>query len=970
MEAGVNSIAATRLSEWLRTSTGQELSPTLIFDHPTPRAIAAHLTQLGAVGAATSPHALSDMIQAHVVELQGGEQRVTPQRFDEEPEAPAARKTAKRLSDTQALVLSSSNANTNVWTLPCTAAAVILTPLSVALTIISVHMPIIAGLFIANSLRLPLSSTLATLLVCIAYGRLIRAATLVFLLVPLKWLLVGRLRESSALAIFRWRCGRVIHMQLVPVFEILRGTKMLNALLRLLGARVDWHAVVETTQVHDWDLVHLGRHAILEEDASVSAARLQTDCVVLEQVAINALVAIRAHVPAGCAVDSNVAANTCATPDKAVTINDAQVASRSTAADSVEVIVESPPASVDLAVEEAEATTAVLRAPHRGLLQWCVAISCVGAVECIADVASRVIGLCVFQSLQGEALPSDLMQWIVNVRTGASLAHVFITFLLLRLLLLTLSPLIYVFLFSLLRRAFVRPARDGDISTPTVASIFVEMALRSEQVALVSTVGVITNRPYLLLRALGARVSEQALLWLTMDRPELVSVQGTAWSGGLVVALTRKLTATGPRYRRIEINHASFLANGVVAMPGATIGPQAVIGNRSIASASSLTRGAWIGAPPRLLYRVPESDDVDSMQLDTGDEARPIFGWACLLVLNVCVPAAGFATLGLALERSATGLGLLALLVAPWLSLFWVSLISEYWTLQRSHDVDTVDKVGSWAQQSRDLTETQMILMSAAMETTKGTPLYNSVLRHMGARVGKNVCWLGNHVPEPDLLQIGDGTIIGPGVDVFTHNKEDAGYTYEPISIGKSCVLGERAAVMGHTKMQSDVELLPMAQGLKGSRFVTGLKYGGNPAGLMNAAPKAVPQVRTEANADMPEQPANSPSSATPLSTYLTAAANWAALMRDWFSNHPENYALIAPSTVSASVLSAGEWLENNSESYSRINAPASSSGVRAAYEWLRTWVQRRRWRRANVDGYNLADLTDVVLGDADADCL
>ena len=44
MDAGVDSLAATELSSRLRALSGvASLSPTLVFEHPTPRAIADHL---------------------------------------------------------------------------------------------------------------------------------------------------------------------------------------------------------------------------------------------------------------------------------------------------------------------------------------------------------------------------------------------------------------------------------------------------------------------------------------------------------------------------------------------------------------------------------------------------------------------------------------------------------------------------------------------------------------------------------------------------------------------------------------------------------------------------------------------------------------------------------------------------------------------------------------------------------------
>ena len=56
MEAGVDSVTATHLSSQLEEATGVALSPTLVFEQPTPRAIAAHVTaQLG--GSAPPPTA-------------------------------------------------------------------------------------------------------------------------------------------------------------------------------------------------------------------------------------------------------------------------------------------------------------------------------------------------------------------------------------------------------------------------------------------------------------------------------------------------------------------------------------------------------------------------------------------------------------------------------------------------------------------------------------------------------------------------------------------------------------------------------------------------------------------------------------------------------------------------------------------------------------------------------------------------
>ena len=54
MEAGVDSLAATELSSSLRAATELPLSPTLLFEQPTARAIIGHILELTGRSAASA----------------------------------------------------------------------------------------------------------------------------------------------------------------------------------------------------------------------------------------------------------------------------------------------------------------------------------------------------------------------------------------------------------------------------------------------------------------------------------------------------------------------------------------------------------------------------------------------------------------------------------------------------------------------------------------------------------------------------------------------------------------------------------------------------------------------------------------------------------------------------------------------------------------------------------------------------
>ena len=120
--------------------------------------------------------------------------------------------------------------------------------------------------------------------------------------------------------------------------------------------------------------------------------------------------------------------------------------------------------------------------------------------------------------------------------------------------------------------------------------------------------------------------------------------------------------------------------------------------------------------------------------------------------------------------------------------------------------------------------------LDASCEPLKGSPLYNAIQRLLGARVGEGVCWLSNLCPEPEMLSIGAWALIAPGVDFFTHNFENMRFTYEPVAVGAGCVVGERASLMGHSTLGDGAQLMPMAQGMKGTALAPGRRYTGNPA--------------------------------------------------------------------------------------------------------------------------------------------
>ena len=218
-----------------------------------------------------------------------------------------------------------------------------------------------------------------------------------------------------------------------------------------------------------------------------------------------------------------------------------------------------------------------------------------------------------------------------------------------------------------------------------------------------------------------------------------------------------------------------------------------------------MQNGIWWGNPLHLLKRTANEA---SNEANSGSEVRnsavvmglPVLGailmnallffpWSAVLPVMLCITT----------TPSDTYCWLLLWLTLPWLAVAWWVVAAFLWKLifvgsfLSNFEPATAVASGPLRDRVRELNEVVMFAVNAACEPIKGTPLYNGVLRSFGMRVGRKVCWLGKHCPEPDLLSVGDGTLVAPGVDFFTHNREAVSYVFE---VSSTCQDGHRLRVV------------------------------------------------------------------------------------------------------------------------------------------------------------------------------
>ncbi len=73
----------------------------------------------------------------------------------------------------------------------------------------------------------------------------------------------------------QWSHGHLLHIAQHFILRLLRGTELLNAYLRLLGASIGHNVVIDTMDIHDHDLIVIGDNVTVGPGATISATCFQ-----------------------------------------------------------------------------------------------------------------------------------------------------------------------------------------------------------------------------------------------------------------------------------------------------------------------------------------------------------------------------------------------------------------------------------------------------------------------------------------------------------------------------------------------------------------------------------------------------------------------------------------------------------------------------------------------------------------------
>ncbi|MDJ0859734.1 MAG: AMP-binding protein, partial [Dinoroseobacter sp.] len=135
----------------------------------------------------------------------------------------------------------------------------------------------------------------------------------------------------------------------------------------------------------------------------------------------------------------------------------------------------------------------------------------------------------------------------------------------------------------------------------------------------------------------------------------------------------------------------------------------------------------------------------------------------------------------------------------------------------------------------------RLAMRASPLANFPATPLYNSYLRALGARIGRHAL-VSCPVPgAPDLLEVEDGAVIRSQTLITCCRAVGGAIECGPVHIGRNAYIGSYSVVEPGTRVGDDAELAHASCLRRGDRIPDGQSYHGSPAVLAQTKYRPLP---------------------------------------------------------------------------------------------------------------------------------
>jgi non-ribosomal peptide synthetase-like protein len=294
-------------------------------------------------------------------------------------------------------------------------------------------------------------------------------------------------------------------------------------------------------------------------------------------------------------------------------------------------------------------------------------------------------------------------------------------------------------------------------------------------------------------------------------------------------------------FRHTEIGPRAFVGNAAIVPPGTRMGSESLLGVQTVPPPGGVPEGSsWLGSPAIDLparqgsgdfaetetFRPPRRKVAERLGFEFLRATLPaslLAGTVYLYLLALSVTARGTAT--------AT-----TLLVAPLLGVLTALLLlcavaTMKWLLVGTYRPRVEPLWSRFVRRSELVTGLyEAAAVPGLLFLLAGTPFLPPALRLFGARIGRRTWIATTYLTEFDLVEIGDGAMVGREVSLQTHLFEDRVMKMSTVRVGAGATVGDRAIILYDAELGDGAALCPLSLAMKGEQLPTETQWRGIPA--------------------------------------------------------------------------------------------------------------------------------------------
>jgi len=342
------------------------------------------------------------------------------------------------------------------------------------------------------------------------------------------------------------------------------------------------------------------------------------------------------------------------------------------------------------------------------------------------------------------------------------------------------------------------------------------------------------------LRLLGARVGRDVEASTVLLIPALTTVSDQAFLADDTLIGGYELGGGWLRVERVKVGKRAFVGNSAMTAPGRKVPKRSLVAVLSAAPARSAVRAgeSWLGSPPAPLRRAEQGAAGERTYAPTPrlKAARACWEAARLVPVTVAVALHLAVVLGALAVWSDHGAvaGVVAvpvLLVVGGLVAAGLAVLAK-WALVGRVRAGSHPLWSSFVWRN-ELADTFVEVVAAPWFAglATGSPLIGAWFRAMGAWVGRGVWCESYWLPEPDLVELGDGATVNQGSVVQTHLFHDRLLVTDVVRLRRGATLGPNSVVLPAATLGGHATVGPVSLVMRGETVPDKTRWIGNPVG-------------------------------------------------------------------------------------------------------------------------------------------